>query len=208
MNQISQPLKPASIAETSAALQLLFDALPFQRGAKTDNVAAAYVEALRGMTAEAIEAGIRRFLRGEVEGVSPRFVPTPPELARIVRTAVVPERIPEPRRIAPSHSETPGERARMLLKMPMFNHAFSTGQMDELARAHREGQGAMIVLALKWGIEVPQELLDLDEETAEQEWRQARNRAIAEMERNPPPFLRALRERKRREQQIEQEDAA
>lgn len=203
MTHISQPSRQASIAETSAALQVLFDALPFQRGAKTDNVAVAYVEALRGTTIEAVEAGIRRFLRGEVDGVSPRFVPTPPELARIVRTVVVPDRIPSERRIAP-RQEAPGERARMRLKMPMFNHAFSTGQMDELARAHREGQGAMIVLALQWGIEVPQELLDLDDEIAEQEWRQARNRAVAEMERNPPPFLRALREREQRQRQNEE----
>lgn len=184
-----QSSTPASLAEISDALQMLFDALPFQRG-QADNAVAAYVEALRGMALDAIHTGIRKFLRGECADVSPRFVPTPPELARIVRTAIVPNRIPEERRIAPFRHTSDGERARMRLKMPMFRFAFGSGLMDDLDRANRAGLGAMIALAGQWGVEVPPELLDALDRDGERDWQKARNQAWAEIERNPPPFMR------------------
>lgn len=190
MNQISQPSKPATSAEISEAVKLLFESgLPFQRGANPGNVAMAYVESLRGMSAPAITAGILKFLRGECEEVSPRYVPTPPELARIVRTAVVPERIPAERRIAPPQLSD-AERARMRLKMPMFDHAWRTSQMDRLDRANREGFAAMVMLAQEWGIQIPDELNDRSIEENERLWREARNRAWREIERSPPPFMR------------------
>lgn len=189
MDQTSS--KPASFAEISDALRVLFDAgLPFQRGTKADGVALAYVEALRGMTLESIQAGIRKFIRGECENVSPRFVPTPPELARIARTAVVPARVPEDHRIAPFRQPGDGERARMKLKMPMFSFAFSSGRMNELAEANRAGLGAMIALATEWGVEIPDEIFSIPEDRAEREWQSARNRALADIERNPPPCMR------------------
>lgn len=191
MNQHTPSSKPASLAEISTALQVLFDALPFQRGAKTDNVAAAYLEALRGCTAEAVSAGVLKFLRGEIDGVSPRYIPTPPELARIVRSAVVPQRIPPERRVPYAPVTTPGARDRMRLKMPMWQAAFpDQRRMDALARANAEGFGAMVVIASQWGVPVPQELLDMPEAEVEHQWRQARNTAWGEIERNPPPFLR------------------
>jgi hypothetical protein len=168
-------------------LKVLFNALPFQRGTDPQVVTLAYVEALRGFTAEAITEGIRKFLRGDCQDVSPKFVPTPPELARIVRSAVVPSRIPAERQIAPYRQSTPGERARMRLKMPMFAFAWSAGRMDELERANREGFEAMAALAQSWGIPVPEELFEPD---AERNWRAARSRALAEIERNPPPYMR------------------
>lgn len=200
MNQISTPSKPASAAEISDALRVLFDGgLPFQRGVNPDNAAMLYVEALRGFTVEGIRAGITKFIRGECDDVSPRFIPTPPELAKIVRTVIVPSRIPEDRRIAPFRYSNHGERDRMRLKMPMFNHAFSNGLMDQLAKANREGMGAMIVLATKWGIAIPPELLMIPDSEAEHQWHVARNRALAEIERNPPPYMRhPAREQKQR----------
>lgn len=190
MNQIAQPSKPATSAEISEAMEFLFRAgLPFQRGTNADNVALAYIDALHGMSTAAIMAGIRKFLRGECEGVSPKYVPTPPELARIVRTAVVPERIPVERRVAPPPMAD-DERARMRLKMPMFDHAWSTSQMDRLDRANREGFAAMVMLAREWEIPVPDELNDLPDEENERRWRLARERAWREIERNPPPFMR------------------
>lgn len=189
MNQITS--RPASSVEISDALRVLFDAgLPFQRGAKADGVAMAYVEALQGMSIEGIQAGIRKFIRGECEDVSPRFVPTPPELARIVRTAVVPSRVPEERRIAPFRHSDSGERARMRLKMPMYDFATKHGRIDELAAANRAGMTAMIALAMSWGVPVPAELFDVPEQAAERQWHTARNRAWAEIEHNPPPFMR------------------
>lgn len=182
--------KPASLVEISSALQVLFDALPFQRGSKTDNVAAAYVEALRGCSSEAINAGIRRFLRGECEHVSPRFVPTPPELARIVRTAIV-DRVPVERRIEPYREPLPGEKMRMRLKMPLLQAAHGNqGRMLALAKANAEGFQAMVVLAANWQVRVPDDLLDMPTEEAERQWQQARTRAWAEISANPPPFMR------------------
>lgn len=192
MNQISQPLKPASIAEISAVLQVLFDALPFQRGTRADNVAGAYVDALRGFSHESINAGTRKFLRGECEEVSPRFVPTPPELARIVRTTSIGSRPqPEERREPPTQPQSAGERARMRLKMPMWRAAFgSQSRMDALAKANSDGLGAMVVLATAWGVPVPDELLEHADEEGERQWQQAHRRALAEIERNPPPYMR------------------
>lgn len=185
-----QPSRPASIVEISEALQVLFDTLPFQRGAKSDNAAAAYVTSLQGCTVEAINAGIKKFLRGECEDVSPRFIPTPPELAKIVRTAVVQQRIPATRRIAPHHTPLPGERARMKLKMPMWQAAFGNNErMDALAKANADGFAAMVVLATTWRVPIPDELLEIPDEEAERQWRYARSNALASIEANPPPYL-------------------
>jgi hypothetical protein len=169
-------------------LKVLFNALPFQRGTDPQVVTLAYVEALRGFTAEAITEGIRKFLRGDCDAVSPKFVPTPPELARIVRSAVIPARVPTERRIAPFRYSDAGEKARMRLKMPMFAFAWSAGRMEELDRANSQGFEAMAALAMSWGIPVPQELFE--DPHAERNWHAARNRALAEIERNPPPFMR------------------
>lgn len=197
MNQISSPSTPASAAEISDALQILFDALPFQRGANSGNVAIAYIEALRGMTASAVTEGIRKFLRGDCEGVSPRFVPTPPELARIVRTAVVPSRVPEERRIAPFRHSSEGERARMRLKMPMFAYAFPNQSLiAELARANAAGLDEMVLLASKWGITIPDELIN----QTNADWHRARNLALAEIDRNPPPYMCVERARRRHDE--------
>lgn len=191
---MNQNTFPASAAEISASLQVLFDALPFQRGTRTDNVALAYIEALRGMTLDAINAGIRKFLRGECDDVNPRFIPTPPELARIVRTAVVQHRVSQAveniKRV--TMREIPGERARMKLKMPLFQAAFGRGaRMDELVRANESGFEAMVALAVRWGAPVADETMAaLNSPNAEQDWRAVRNRAWAAIEANPPPFMR------------------
>jgi hypothetical protein len=152
-----------------------------------------YMTALNGFTIEAIEYGIRKFLRGECEGVNPKYCPHPPELAAIIRTAVVPNRVL--RLPTPVHPDAPtqGERERMRLKMPMYRHAYACGLMDELDAANKAGFGAMVVLATRWGIEVPEELLSVPEAQAERQWREARNRAWGAIERNPPPFMRRIR---------------
>jgi hypothetical protein len=148
-----------------------------------------YMTALNGFSVDAIAAGIQKFLRGECEGVNPRYCPHPPELAHIVRTAVVPSRIHQPAIPKPEHSWLPGERDRMRLKMPMWRYAQECGLMDQLDAANRAGFGAMVVLANKWGIPVPEQLLE-DEEATERAWRLSGNRARAAMEANPPPFMR------------------
>lgn len=171
-------------------MKVLFNALPFQRGTDPATVIMAYVESLRGVALDAIKAGISKFLRGECENVNPRYVPTPPELARIIRTTVIPSRIPAERQIAPFRYASEGERARMKLKMPMFSHAFpNETMMAELAQANAAGMEAMIVLAVKWGVPVPD---GLNEQT-DAHWHRARNQALAEIERNPPTFMRQMR---------------
>lgn len=165
----------------------------FHPGIDPDKAMYGYMQALNGFTIDAIAAGVTKFLRGECEGVNPKFCPHPPELAQIVRTVVIPSRVPAPAkqpRIAVD--PVPGERERMRLKMPMWRHAFECGRMDELDAANRAGFGAMVVLATKWGIPVPEELL-FDEARTENEWRIAGNRARARMEANPPPFMRRRR---------------
>lgn len=151
-----------------------------------------YMTALAGFTVEAIECGIRKFLRGECEGVNPKYCPHPPELAAIVRTAVVPHRATILRFPATANSDRPwpGEKERMRFKMPMWRHAFECGLMDELDAANRAGFGAMIVLAQNWGVAIPDELLAIPEAEAERQWHEARNRAWSAIEANPPPFMR------------------
>ncbi|MBN7759483.1 hypothetical protein JYP46_21900 [Nitratireductor aquimarinus] len=193
-------IRPASQAELAGALQLLFDALPFQRGSNGENVAAAYIEALRGVSLDAIKAGISRFLRGEVEGINMRFVPTPPELARIVRTTSVPTRIPPQRQIPPRVSMDEMARARMRLKMPLFSAAQKAGPqaLDELAAAIPSFK-AMCDLAYRWGVPVPDILARRPLPEVEDQWRRAHHEAQAEIERNPPPYLRAMRRKQYRE---------
>lgn len=65
--------------------------MPLPRGSDPEQAAIGYVNALDGYPIEAIAYGIRKFLRGECEGISQKFCPHPPELAAIVRS-VVPQR--------------------------------------------------------------------------------------------------------------------
>lgn len=163
----------------------------FHPGVDPDKATFGYLQALQGFSIEAIAHGIRKFLRGECEGVNPRFCPHPPELAQIVRTVTIPSRIPRERQIEPAPRQSiPGERERMLLKMPMYRHAMDVGKIEELAEANRKGFGAMVVLATRWGIPVPQALLEQSEHETEEQWRRARILAWREIDANPPPFLR------------------
>lgn len=181
---------PATSAQAAEALQVLFDSMRFPPGVDEKRAIFGYMTALNGFSVEAIEAGIRKFLRGECEGVNPKYCPHPPELAFIVRTAVVPERVFVKQLAPPERPQWgAGERDRMRLKMPMWRHAFECGRVDELDTANRAGFGAMVVLAGKWGIPIPDELL-ADEGKTEREWRLAGNRARAAIEANPPPFMR------------------
>lgn len=176
-------LTPASNVEIAEALKVLFNSLPFQRGTDPATAVMAYCEALRGASVDAIRAGVSKFLRGECEGVSSKFTPTPPELARIVRTATVVQRLPQiehRRRDAASMDDK--AKARMRLKMPMLNHAWGNAVlMAELDRANKNGLDEMVILAMKWGIAIPDELNG----QTDAEWRVARNRAWGEVERSP-----------------------
>lgn len=191
MNQITRPPKQATTAEIAEALKVLFNSLPFQRGTDPQTATLAYVEALRGVSVEALTEGVRKFLRGECEGVSTKFVPTPPELARIVRTVSF-AAIPVPKEPAYQRKESdPDERARMRLKMPMWRYAMETGRVSELAEANKRGFEAMVALAQAWGLPIEEEIWKaLQRPDAEEKWRRTQAAAWREIERNPPPGLR------------------
>lgn len=150
---------------------------------------------LNGLSDGAIISAAERFASGDVPNQSKTFAPAVPEFVAEVRNQAEViairqrPRLSEPRGYVPGNQELPGANARMRLKMPMYAAAFGNGpRMDDLARANREGFGAMVVLATNCGVAIPQELLDRTD--AEDEWRRAHNRAWAEIERNPPPFMR------------------
>lgn len=86
--QFFQPQQstPATTEQIAAALQILFNSMRFPPGVDAEKAVFGYVSALQGFPVEAIAHGIRKFLRGEAEGVSPKFCPHPPELAAIVRS--------------------------------------------------------------------------------------------------------------------------
>jgi hypothetical protein len=62
--------------------------MPLPRGSDPAKAIFGYINALNGLPAEAIENGIRRFLRGECDEVSRKFCPHPPELAAICRDSM------------------------------------------------------------------------------------------------------------------------
>lgn len=83
-----QPSMPATSEQIGEALKILFSSMPLPRGSDPERATIGYLHALQGFPIEAIAYGIRKFLRGECEGVSAKFCPHPPELAAIVRGEV------------------------------------------------------------------------------------------------------------------------
>lgn len=69
-------------------MQVLFNSMRFPPGVDAATAIFGYIQALQGFPAPAIEHGIRRFLRGECEGVNPKYCPHPPELAGIIRATL------------------------------------------------------------------------------------------------------------------------
>lgn len=159
-------------------------------------LAATYDTDLANQTNEAIIEAAHRFRNGKVPGQSDKFAPSQPEFATEVERQEQfialrqRPRLPEPRGFVPAQ-EIPGSHERMRLKMPLYSYAQRNGLMADLDRANREGFGAMVTFATKWGTAIPQELLERPD--AEDEWRRAHNRIWAELERNPPPFMRTKR---------------
>lgn len=156
-----------------------------------------YDEDTIGIPDAAIVEAAQRFRTGLVDGQKLDYAPSTAlfctEARRIATMLPFRGRPALPAPDKPERQKTPGEEARLRLKVPMWQHAYACGLMDELAEANRAGMGAMIVLATKWGIAIPEALLAIPEDEAERQWSIARNRAWVEIERNPPPFLRRSR---------------
>lgn len=80
-------LSPATLEEAAAALVLPLKAVRVSRdgGAVSDAVAAQYAEALAGLPRRAMEDARRALNRDEAPGIDRKFLPTPTELAHLVK---------------------------------------------------------------------------------------------------------------------------
>ncbi|HKY87631.1 MAG TPA: hypothetical protein VJL90_12785 [Pseudorhodoplanes sp.] len=148
-----------------------------------------FEKGLGGVPDRVISETAKRFISNEIPGQSATFAPSVAEFvkaARSIPTDTLP-RLPKPE---PERQLSPAAKARMRLKMPMFQHANECGLMDQLDAANKAGFSAMAELAGKWGVPVPEELLSLPPVEAERQWANARNQAWADIHRNPPPFMR------------------
>jgi hypothetical protein len=172
------------------AISAMVNAFP-QSSAEKKALLLTYEKGLGGVPDRAISETAIRFIRNEIPHQSPTFAPSVAEFVQAARRVPI-ERVmlPKPER---QREIDPGERARMRLKMPMYNHATRCGLMAGLDAANKAGFSAMISLAHKWGVPIPEELLSMPGDDAERQWADARRRAWVEIERNPPPFLRRQR---------------
>lgn len=78
------PSRPITDMDISTALPKLFHSLPPRKG-NLSELADGYKVALHGCTMAGLTEAIYRFIRGDIEGQSTAFAPSPPELSRAVR---------------------------------------------------------------------------------------------------------------------------
>lgn len=69
-------------ASPADALRALFEAWPSDKGAGT-GLTEAYILAIEGYSLPAIEGAVRRLIRGEVDDVDPRFLPSPAQVGNL-----------------------------------------------------------------------------------------------------------------------------
>lgn len=171
------------------AISAMVNSFPNQSAAEKRALLLTFEVGLGGVPEVAISETARRFLADEIPGRNPAF---PPSVAEFVQAA---RRVPISRPSLPSpepeRQMDHAAKARMRLKMPLYRHAQECGLMDDLDRANRAGVRAMMTLAERWGVPVP-ELLDMPEAEAERQWEVARSHAWADIRRNPPPFMRRM----------------
>lgn len=179
--------------ESYQALTKMLNAFPKQ-SADLRALLLTYDEDTTGIPDAAIVEAAQRFRTGLVDGQKLDYAPSTAlfytEARRIA--SLLPHRgrqaLPAPPK--PERHKTQSETARLRLKVPMWQYAYERGLMDKLDRANRQSFAAMVALATEWGIAIPDELFAIPEDEAERQWSVARNRAWAEIERNPPPYLR------------------
>jgi hypothetical protein len=70
--------------ELTIALRRLFSALPLRKG-DVDGQLEGYLIALRGASFHALDTVVVKVIRGEIDGISKTFSPTPPELSQAIR---------------------------------------------------------------------------------------------------------------------------
>jgi hypothetical protein len=162
-----------------------------QGSADPDVLIATFEKATAHVDNRAIAEAARRFTCGEVKTANPTFAPSVAEFVQECRRVPI-ERpsLPKPER---ELSVDDAAKARLRLKMPMYRYATECNLMPQLDAANRSGFSAMIALADRWGVPIPEELLALPGDVAERQWDEARRMAWVEVERNPPPFLKRQR---------------
>jgi len=122
VERLTSQLRPAPSPVIDEAVRLVLNPFGGRAGGEEPKVKA-YLIALDGFPARAIEAAVRDVLQGRAEGVDPRFPPTPPQLARLCRAhrdrmadelgrrrGEFQRALPPPRE---DREPTPGERARV-----------------------------------------------------------------------------------------------
>ena len=81
-------LEPLDSSAIAACVMPIVASMPSaSAGEMAELRGAAYVVALEGAPRKALEIACRQVLRGDVEELSRRFAPTPPELAKLTRDA-------------------------------------------------------------------------------------------------------------------------
>lgn len=78
------PSRPITDMDLSSALAKLFHSLPPRKGNLAE-LADGYKIALNGCTVHGLTEAVYLYIRGEIEGQSVSYAPTPPELSRAVR---------------------------------------------------------------------------------------------------------------------------
>lgn len=124
LSEVIVQLQPASPDAIAARLLALKDAgLAYPPGINPQRAPDLYAFALKGTSVEALKRASKRILRGDVEGQSPNFIPTPPGFAALCRQEAVALYADSARlretietielgRPAP-HQKTPEEKARV-----------------------------------------------------------------------------------------------
>lgn len=103
--------KPANVSETTAILSRLLSSFPEREsddGSKLDRLRS-YVIALEGYSLPVLEECERRILKAKAPDLDPRFMPTPPQLARLcgdIRASRLCP-LPSPRRAEPDIVRSP-----------------------------------------------------------------------------------------------------
>lgn len=136
-----------TFASPADALRALFAAWPSDRGDGT-GLTEAYIIAIQGYSLKAIDAAVRRIIRGEVADVDPRFLPTPAQLGNVVAYCeklyepVAPRQaLPAPVRPEPTEEERQrvADRVRQWVKerTPDPVAAFKPREPGDIAREMR-----------------------------------------------------------------------
>ncbi len=158
MSQSPSPNSPASPSEAKSALIALFEAFPADRGEGTSAVAT-YLIAIDGYSLKSIRGAVKRLIRGEVDDVDRRFLPSPAQLGNVcayLEKLYAPvERklaLPSPDDLPPENDEAAWQRRRELAEAakarfappsspvmkPMTEAEFDTWARQEMVRVRKE----------------------------------------------------------------------